>query len=122
VSVARPVGGWLPGLWIRYDTGLLQGGPPLEEGAAGVSFGRLVRLSPVKLLRDLPRPAGSEARTDMRLGAHVAAAWPADRSLRGLLVLDAEVSPRHGAPPPADGTRPFPRYTLGAGLWLEVAL
>ncbi len=136
LSVARPFGGWLPALWIRYDTALLQQGPPLEEGAVGLSIARVVQLSQVelrggisasiaKILRDLPRPEGTETRTDARLGALLAGALPLGRSLRGVLALDAEIAPARKAAEEASGeakTKPFPRYSLGVGLWLEVAL
>jgi hypothetical protein len=52
-------------------------------------------------------------------------AWPADHWLRGVLVLDAEVAPKSGSETTAtagSGIKPFARYTLGSGFWLEVAL
>lgn len=137
-SAAVPMGRWLPGISVRYQSSVLSRRPPIDEVSVAVSVLSRFALSAVELRaglvlrgatvqRDLPRPQGDQGRLEGRVGAITSLVIPAFRWGRVVLSADAEVV---GAvrerdtqlPPGVDPPRPYPRYLLGGGAQIEVPL
>lgn len=156
VSVNVPFRPWGGGVWLRFDgfsTSLDEPVPPTREinvGAAAywsTTLGRieiqsLVKPSLVGITRRLTFNNGptlpgqqqpqmpfvrDETNLDFRLGAEARFAMAITKRLRGVLSLDAEVSPdqlatKTDAHHPGEFGGRLPAYTAGLGLGVEVAV
>ena len=77
--------------------------------------------------RDLPRPAGGETRIDARAGVLGGVAVPVHRAWRVIAAIDAELAPGRSRDVPTRNEAgvspsPFPFFTLGAAVGVELAL
>jgi hypothetical protein len=139
VAAALPPGPWGGGVWIRYDgiaVPLAEHMPPLREVCMGATAFRSFAAGPLELRaalrpslavvsREGDRDQREETRFDFRLGAEAQALVPITKALRAVVALDGELSPielAHGMRPSRDREAPFPTYTLGLGLGMEVAI
>ncbi len=138
VSAAVPFDAWLPAVHVRYDGAAFQRGSGLNTVAVGARFSRVFRASSfdlraglsaaaVVLQRDLPRPAGQDTRIDGRVGALVAVAIPVTTRLHAVVTLDADLALGRArevvtAAANGDTLTPFPFFTCGASVGVEVRL
>jgi hypothetical protein len=138
LSAAVPLDAWWPSLRLRYDTVVHNHRPPLDAFDLGLGFARVFALgamdlrtgvtaSAALLRREMPRPAGEQTRVDARLGAQVVAAVPLDTHLHLVAGLDFDLAQgrsRDEVTEDADGhaPTPFPFFTLGAFVGLELGL
>lgn len=148
LDAAIPFGAWSVGGWGRVDAIRLDHSDPgtdLDEGCVGLSVGRDFALGHVGA-RASVRPSlavvsaengpSTDGQTEVfgRIGAELRLLIPFTRALRGVVALDGELSPsvldtpRSGsrggdaADPDANPAIPFPGYTVGLGLGVELAI
>lgn len=138
-----PFGPWFGGAWLRYDAlsvHLEEHGSHLSEVCVGAAGGRSLALGPVELRASalasvaiVTRPGGrmapDETHVSGRFGLDARGVIPITSLLRAVVALDAELDPREltadtharwGVKEPTPA--PFPGYTLGAGVGMEIAL
>lgn len=138
-----PMGRWLPSLSLRQQSALFGDGPSIDELSVALSLqvrapvvgGRIeLRAGPTlrgaAVLRDLPRPQGEQSQIQGRVGGIFTIAIPVLRTASFLVWIDGDVvaiSRETGSAPSTTTTRdstpkPFPTFTLGGGLGVEVPL
>jgi hypothetical protein len=138
VSAAVPLNHWLPSVHVRYDAAVLNRQPGMDEFRVAAGFARVfawpsldvrtgLTVAAAVLRRDMPRPAGQQMRVDGRLGAMAAVAIALPKTLRLVVGIDAEFAPARSRDAVAlsgasETPAPFPFYTLGASLGVEVGL
>ena len=138
IDAAVPLGAWLPAVQVRYGGAVMTRRPGLNELAVGASVARVFAWSSFELRtglsasaavmqRDLPRPAGQETRVDARIGAMAAVAMPLTPKLWLVGGLDGEFAPGRGPDKAVQNAQgeaplPFPFFTVGATLGVEVRL
>jgi len=139
LSAGLVMGRWLPSISFREQTAVVANGAGLQELSVAVTVQSRFELSPFELraglalrgaavLRDLPRPLGEQSRLEGRIGAVMSFVVPLFRC--GNLVLSADgdlVGVSRETAEPATATSdtaptPFPTFTLGGSIGLEVPL
>lgn len=138
-NAAVPMGRWLPSLSLRQQSALFGDGPSIDELSVALTLQYRVPVGPLEMragptlrgaavLRDLPRPQGEQSQIQGRVGGIVTIAIPVLRTASFLVWIDGDgvaISRESGAAPSAtsDTTpKPFPTFTLGGGLGVEVPL
>jgi len=139
-GAAIPFGPWFGGVWLRYDAlsvSLSPQGGPLTEVCFGAAGGRSFMLGPIELrgsvvpsvavvTRDTGKPGDGETHVDGRIGLDARGVIPITPLVRAIVALDGEIAPREFGDdmrPRHDDDRfsPFPAYTLGLGVGVELA-
>lgn len=137
LSAAVPMGRWLPGISLRQQSPIFVEGPPIDELSFALALQRRFPVSRFELrtgvalrgavvLRDLPRPQGSQSQLQGRAGVLGAIAIPIARWGNLVIGADADVVglSRSSADPAATSVavQRFPTFTVGGSLGLEVPL
>lgn len=138
LEAAVPLGAWLPAVQVSFYRLAFNRRPDLDAFSVRASFARLFALpwlevragltvAATAMQRDLPRPAGGEVRMDARVGAMAGVAIPLVRRLRLLAGMDGDFAIGRSRDevaqnPVGESAAPFPYYTLGASVGLEVGL
>ncbi len=143
-DAAIPFGAWSFGVYGRYDALVIDAPPDshFQEIALGVEVRRGFAVGPLVVepsvrpsLAVVTKEGGNghpeETRVDGRIGAALRLTFPLTERLRGVVLADGELSPSELDSPrkkdgePTDGgpkELPFPSYTVGLGLGVEVSL
>ncbi len=138
ILAAKPLGQWLPSVQLRAHTALEGRSAGLHEFALMAGHARVfawpvvalrtgLQLSGVVLQRNMPRPARDEVRVDLRVGAVAAVVVAVRQPVRLVVGVEADWAPGRAPQGPASGPAgdrklPFPFYTAGATVGVEVGL
>lgn len=135
LGAAVPLGRWLPSLSIRQQSALAEG-PPIDEVSFALALHYRIPIRSLELraglalrggvvFRDLPRPQSEQTQLQGRIGPVVSLVVPVVSWARVVIAIDGDavaLSRETTAPTNAQGVKPFPTFSIGGTVGIEVPL